>query len=60
MPVDHDGSGGCQGGVHTPSIAYVKGAELLARLDVQRSLVNFEFWVRMSLQGVSVIEMTKG
>lgn len=53
MPVDHDGRGGRQGGVHTPGIADVKGAELLAGLDVQRSLVDLELRVRVSLQGTN-------
>lgn len=51
VPVDHDRRGGRQGGVHAPGIADVEGAELLARLDVQRSLVNLELRVRMSLKG---------
>lgn len=53
MPVDHDGGGGCQGGVHTSSIGDIEGAKLLAWLDVQGSLVDLELRIRVSLQGTS-------
>lgn len=55
VPVDHDRSGRCQRGVHPPTAAHIEGAELLAGLDVQGSLVDLELWIRVSLNTTNML-----
>lgn len=49
VPIDHDRGGGGKGGVHPSTTAHIEGAELLTGFYVQGSLVDLEFWIRVSL-----------